>query len=75
MNDDKTAQIRRLRSTARRAYLQHERAGADLSCGSALAAHIRPRVAGAAKTYNDAMHALKAIDPEFPYDAFNPLPE
>ena len=69
------AQINRLKKKARRAMLAHRGAADHLSCGNSLAAHISPGVASAARDYNEAMYALKALDPDnFPAE-FAPLPE
>lgn len=65
------SQIEKLKRKARKAYLTYVDYTADRSCGHALSQYMSPTASIAAREYDEAMHALRLLDPNCP--PFTPL--
>lgn len=63
--------VEKLKRKARKAYITYVEYTADRTCGNALAQYMSPAASTAAREYDEAMHALRLLDPKCP--PFTPL--
>lgn len=68
---DYTREVDKLKRKAREAYLTYLDFTDSRSCGHALSQYMSPAASTAAREYDEAMHALRLLDPRCP--PFTPL--